>query len=320
MAMRRWSVSAQAFLVVLLVTAVASGGSSAGDEYESGDSWVYDIDMTMESMLLSGTYTLSFDGESSKSVAGYVYSTYEMKYHGSMTVTGTILGLAGSGTGTIDEVDSLDQESLDVVVSDYNLWMTLSVVVLGSPVSMEYWEHNVSTYSPPGGVGDEPEDPDEGTSWTKTYTVHSETMVKLDGVDITEESSSISVTETYTYLGVKTITVPAGTFKCDVIQTDYGDYITTDWYCDDVGTYVKSVYESGSSESGTELLTSFSYTPPSSGGGLSNAMILMISGIVVVVVVVILVAWVLMRRRPPPKEQQTSPIIQEPGPPRPPAG
>jgi hypothetical protein len=86
-------------------------------------------------------------------------------------------------------------------------------------------------------------------------------MVYDDG-DITENSYSVPLTETYTYLGVKTITVPAGTFECEVIQTDDGDAIYTDWNCDDVGSWVKSAYESGSSESGTLVLTSFSHTPP----------------------------------------------------------
>jgi len=319
MAMRRQVVSAYALLATFIMSAVAFGGSSEGKEYESGDEWVYDIDMTIETMVLSGTVAYSFDGESSKSVAGYAYSTYEMKYDGSLTIAGTLEGYAVSGTASIDGVESLDQASLDTIVSDYNISMTIATVVLGTPVSMEFWKHEVSTYSPPGGVGEEPENPDVGASWTKTYTVHSEIMSYEDG-DITEDSSSESTIRTYTYLGVKTITVPAGTFECDVIQTDDGDSITTDWYSDKVGAYVKSVYESGSSGSGTQLLTSFSYTPPSSGGGLSNAMVLMASGIAVVVAVVVVVAWVLMRRRSPPKEQQAGPVPQEPGPPMPPEG
>ena len=319
MTMGGLGISAQVLLLVLAVAAVTSGGSCAGDMYESGDSWTYDMDVTMGSLVLSGTYTCSFDGKSSKSVAGYVYSTYEMKYHGSMTVSGAYAGYNTAGTAIIDEYVSVDQELLEVVVSDYSLSMTISVFVTNFPVSMAYSENNVSTYSPPSGVGAEPKDPDEGTSWTKTYTVYSEVRVNDDG-DITEESYSIPVTETYTYMGVKTITVPAGTFKCEVIQTDHGDHISTDWYSDDVGAYVKSAYQSGSSESGTEVLTSFSYTPPSSGGGLSTAMILMMSGIVIAAVVVAIVAWFFIRKRTPPTQQRTSPIIQEPGPPRPPAG
>jgi len=317
--MRGIGVLAIVLLVTFLVTAVASSGSGAGDEFETGDSWSYDADLTIESMLLSGTYAVTYEGESTKSVAGYTYSTYEMKYHGTLTVTGSMGGYAVTGTATLNEIDSVDQESLNLVVSDYTMSMTLSAVILGTAYSYGYSEHNVSTYSPPGGVGDEPEDPDEGTSWTNTYTVHYETTVNDDG-DITTESSSISVTETYTYLGVKTITVPAGTFKCEVIQTDYGAGISTDWYCDDVGAYVKSVYESGSTQSGTEQLTSFSYTPPASAGALSNAMMLTIAAVVVIVVVVIIAAWVLMKRKAPPKAQQTSPVTVESGPPRPPAG
>jgi hypothetical protein len=261
MAMRGRIVWACALLVTFILSAVSLGGSGAGDEYESGDEWVYDYDVTIDTMLLSGTLTYSFDGESTKSVAGYAYSTYEIGYHGSMTISGTFGGYPVTGTATMRGVDSLDQATLDEIRWDDNFSMTLTVVVYNTPETWVWWEHNVSTYSPPGGVGERPEDPDEGASWTETYTVHSDTMVYDDG-DITENSYSVPLTETYTYLGVKTITVPAGTFECEVIQTDDGDAIYTDWYCDDVGSWVKSAYESGSSESGTLVLTSFSYTPP----------------------------------------------------------
>ena len=261
MAMRGEIVSAYALVVMFILSVVPFGGSGSGDEYESGDEWVYDYDMTIDTMLLSGTLTVSFDGESTRSVAGYAYSTYELVYYGSMIVSGTILGYPVTGTATWRGVDSLDQATLDEIRWDGNLSMTLTAVVYNTPVTWVWWEHNVSTYSPPGGVGEWPEDPDEGASWTETYTVHSDSMVYDDG-DITENSYSVPLTETYTYLGVKTITVPAGTFECEVIQTDDGDSIYTDWSCDDVGNYVKSAYESGSSESGTMLLISFIYTPP----------------------------------------------------------
>jgi len=318
MRVKRRVVSASAFLMVLLVSAFAAGESIAGDEYEAGDSWTYDMEMTIESLQLSGTYTQTFDGESTQTVAGYTYSTYEIGYHGSLTITGTMLGYTVSGTATVSGVDSVDQNSLNVVVGDYEISMEYSVVIGSTPVTMEYSEHNISKISPPGGVGEEPEHPDEGTSWTKTYTVHSETTINDDG-DISTESSSFTARETYTYMGVQTITVPAGTFECEVIQTDDGESISTGWYCDDTGTYVKSAYETGSSQTATRLLKSYSYTPPSSGG-LSSAMMLMIAGIAVVVVVAVVVAWVLLRRKSPPMEQQVSPTVQQPGPPMPPAG
>lgn len=317
MAMRRLVASVHTLFVVFVMSSIASSGICSEGEYETGDEWIYNFDMQLETMTLSGTVTYSFDGESSKSVAGFAYSTYEIGFGGSLAIGGTMQGYTVSGTAAIAGTDSVDKASLNTIVSDYNISMTVTVATF-IPVTLVMWEHNVTTYSPPSGTGEEPDDPDEGESWTKTYTVHYETMAYDDGA-ITVDSSSVSVTKTYTYLGVRTITVAAGTFECEVIQEDDGDSITTDWYCDDVGTHVKSVYESSSSGSGTEVLTSFSYTPPSTGGDLSNAMILIASGIAVVVVVVITVAWILMRRRSPPKEVQTSPVIQEPGPPRPPA-
>jgi len=249
-----------AFFATFILISIASSGVCSEAAYKTGDEWVYDFDMQLGTITLSGKVTYSFDGESSRSVAGFAYSTYEIGYMGSLTVGGTAQGYTVSGTATLVGTDSLDQASLDTIVSDSNLSMTVTYAT-STPVTAVFWEHNITTYSPPSGIGEEPENPAEGVSWTKTQTEHYESMA-YDNGDITEVSSSVSVTTTYTYLGVRTITVPAGKFDCNVTQEDYGDGITTNWYCDDVGSFVKSSYQSGSSTSGTQVLTSYIYTPP----------------------------------------------------------
>jgi len=249
-----------AVLAVFVLNSIAPGGLCSEPFYETGDEWVYDFDMQILTFELSGTVTYSFEGESSKSVNGIVYNTYEIGYVGSLGIEGTVQQYTASGIATIVGTDSLDQASLDYVVSDSNLTLTVKVATY-PPVAEFFWEHNVTAYSPPGGTGKEPENPYEGASWMKTSTEFYESMVNYNG-DITEASSSISGTIIYTYLGLRTITVPAGTFECEVIQQVAGDSIQTDWYCDDVGMVVKSVSESGSSASSTQVLTSFSYTPP----------------------------------------------------------
>jgi hypothetical protein len=218
--------------------------------------------MQLNTLTLSGTLIHSYEGESSKSVAGWAYDTYEMGYQGSLSVGGNVQGYPASGTATIVGSNSMEQSSLDAIVSEVNLSMTVTVSRAGYiPATMVFWEHSITTNSPPGGTGVEPENPDEGASWTKAYTVHFEDMT-YDNGNLTEASSSTSVTETITYLGVRTITVPAGTFECEVHQVDDGDSISTYWYSDDVGMNVKSAYQSGSSQSGTQVLTSYTYTPP----------------------------------------------------------
>lgn len=304
--------------VLFMLCAGASSVAGKSDAYQPGDEWTYDMDMTIDTVVLSGTVRYYFDGEDTRSVAGYQYVTYEIRCHGSMAITGTVEGYSVSGTASIDGVDSVDQRSLDVVVSESNLSMTMSTTVLFVPMSMEFWVHNVDTYSPPGGVGDEPQSKEEGVSWTKTYNTHTETMTSEDG-DITTDSSSDSETETYTYMGLKSVTVPAGEFECDVIQTNDGDSITTDWYNDRVGTYVKSVYQSGSSESGTLLLKSYSYTPPSSGT-LSTAMTLIGLGVAAAAVVAVVAIWMVRNGKRKSQEMQASQVPLEPEPPIPPAG
>jgi hypothetical protein len=316
--MARTAVWVGCLLVLSILCTVATGGTGESDEYEAGDEWTYDLEMTMDTIMLSGSATYSFEGLSKKSVAGYSYDTYEMKGHGTMTISGEIEGFSVGGTATLNGIDSIDRENLDVVVSDSNLSMTISTTVNGSPMSMQFWEHGVNTYSPPGGVGEEPANPKEGVSWTMSRTLHSETMTSEDGI-ITTDSASYSETITYTYMGEKSITVPAGTFKCDVIQEDDGDSITTSWYNAKVGAEVKSVYQSGSSESGTMVLKSFRYTP-SSSGGFPLSMALVSAGFAVAVVVVVVVIWILLKRRPKSQAPQVNPISPGPGPPPPPAG
>jgi len=245
---------------VLVIVFGASDAEAISDEYEAGDNWIYDCTMNIDTMVLSGLVTESFEGLSTKSVGGYIYTTYEMKTHGVLAISGSFEGFVVSGSASITDIDSVDTESLNKVVSDVNLSMTISVTILGIPVTVEAWEHNVTTYSPPGGLGDEPDCPFEGQSWTKSYTVHYESTSCFDG-DISSTSGSVSETVTYTYLGEKSMTVPAGTFFCDVIQQDHGEGISTDWYNSTVGMQVKSAYEEGSN-SGTMLLMSYSYTPP----------------------------------------------------------
>jgi hypothetical protein len=323
MAMRGQVLSAYALLSCIIVSAIAFGGAGEGEVLESGDYWTYNVDMTTDGLDLKGTTTYTFDGESTKSIAGNVYSTYEIRFDGSMAITGLMSGKAASGEASIYGVESLDQVDLDTIVTDQNMSMNITLLGGSVPVTMKFWDHNVSTYSPPGGTGEEPENLDVGDSWTKTYTVHSEVTRSDDG-NITKKSFSKSTTVTYTYLGIETIISGAGTFECHAVQADDGESITTDWYSDEVGMSVKSVYESDFSESGTQILKSFSYTPPStpapSGGGPSNVFVFMAVGVAVAAIVVVVVAWILMRKKSPPKVQQADLRLHGSGPPIPPEG
>ena len=310
MAMTRTTIVAA---TLLALCAVASAGIAESDVYESGDEWVYDMSMTMESMILTGTITYSSEGKGSASVAGYSYDTYEIESDGLLTISGTLDGYTITGTASMIGTESVDQKSLYLIKDDANLSMSITFIVYPFPATIHLWRHGVSTYSPPGGVGETPEDPEEGESWTKTYTVHSEIMDYRDG-EITTESSSISETRTYTYMGKQSVSVPAGTFECEVIQVDDGDSITTYWVTYNVGREVKSEYEAGFSQSGTALLKSYSYDP-SPSGGISTTTALAISGVVIAVVVAVVVILLLIKRK---SRTQEPPLGTDP--PNPPAG
>ena len=313
--MRGRGLSASALLGIALLSASAFGVSGAQVVFKLGDQWIYDMSMTIGEITMEGSVTYSYDGESTETVAGHNYSTYEMKYHGSMDISGFMSGYQTTGTATILGVDSMDTTNLDSIVSDYNLSMTAMTLYQGTPMTLVRWVHDVTKYSPPGGLGDVPEDPHVGESWTKIRTMYSNTMTSDNGV-ITEDSYARVVNETYTYLGVKTISVPAGTFKCEVIQANDGTNLETQWYSDEVGMLVKDVYEAGPSESGTQLLTSFRYTSPPSGISQSDTLMIA-SGVAGAAVAAVIIAWAFTRRGSPPKGQPSGPFPQEPGPPPP---
>lgn len=260
MALRRKPMSAYALVVLLAVCATATEGRSAGDFYESGDEWVYDVEISVDTLHLSGTITYMFAGESSRTEGGFSYDTYEIDQFGSFNVEGTLFGSWASGTATISGRGSMDQGRLDLISIDQNLSISVSVPLLNPPLTMTLWDHVITTYTPPGGVGRDPEHVEVGKSWTKNYTIKSVEM-SFDSrfSAITSNSYSYSSTSVYTYMGTSSIVVPAGKYVCDVVteRDEYG--VTKSWMSEKVGMVVKSEYNPGSSDSMTQSLVSYSY-------------------------------------------------------------
>jgi hypothetical protein len=299
MASRRVATFGCTLIVLLTFCVAASDIGSAEGPFGLGDIWIYDFDMTVGTLSLSGTMTYSFIGESSKNISGIAYETYEMSESGSLEVTGTFYGTWAFGTATITGTDSMDRESLDLIVSDINLSMTLSVPTQNPPVTIDTWDHLISTYSPPGGIGQVPEDFKVGSSWTKNYTIESvETSFDSRFRAITNDSHSYSSTCVYTYLGTSSVIVPAGKFECEKVTEDDEYGVTTSWICEKVGMVVKSEYNSGFSDSITQLLVSYSYTP-SPQEDWSPAMVLASLGVPLVAVNVTVVIWMANRRQVP---------------------
>ncbi len=293
MALRMEPISAYALVVLLAVCAAAPGGRSAGDYYELGDEWVYDVDMSVDTLLLSGTITYVFAGKSSRSAGGFSYATYEIDQSGSFNIEGMISDSWASGTATISGTGSYEQDSLDLIVLDQNLSMTVSAPLLNPPLTMTLWDHIISTYTPPGGVGQVPVYVDVGRSWTKNYTIESAEM-SFDSrfQTITSDSYSYSSTSVYAYMGTSQVIVPAGRFKCDVVteRDEYG--VAKYWMSEKVGMVVKSEYNPGSSDSMTQSLVSYHYraSPPGDWSPATLAASLVLPLLAVDVTVVIWLA------------------------------
>ena len=281
-------VACLAFVGMLVL---ASSNTKANDSsfYEIGDEWVYDVTMEMGSVTLTGTTTFSVDEVKTETVAGLTYDVYSFGRDGSFLAEGEYLGMPMvEGTSTWTGSYSVDVDTLDTIRSDTNF--SMSFMVGDGSIFIETWVHSITTYSPPGGIGEEPDEMTEGAIWFIMHTTHSE-IVTYEMYYITSDSYSSTETKIYRYIGRDTITVPAGVFDCVVIQVDDGNSIETYWYCEDVGGEVKSVYESTDGD-GTYVLTSYSFTPKDSDD--SDMMLYLAVGIVAVIAVV---ASVLLFRR-----------------------
>ncbi len=311
-----------ACIAIASVLVLTSMGAEAEEtrSFDIGDNWVYDIEMDMDDMSLTGTYTVSIDEISTTSVAGVTYDTYTGGFDGDLLISGDIEGVTVEGSATYSGALYIDMATIDEVKSDANLSMDVEMEYLGLPYEFSTWSHDIITYSPPGGTGEEPEDPEEGDTWVMTLTQHIDST-SFDGTSITTESDSNTVTVSYLYVGLETITVPAGTFDCEVIQEDDGEDIETTWYCEEVGAMVKSVEDSDLSMSVTFELTSYEYTPE--GSGDSMTLYIVLGAVVAVVVVAVVVVLVLMKRKKPVTPQPLAPVPAQPTdqqPPAPPPG
>ena len=306
-------------LVGMLV--LASIGTKANDSgfYEIGDEWVYDLTMETYSVTLTGTITYSVDGVNTEAVAGLTYDVYDFGIDGNFLATGEYLGFPMvDGTSTYTGSYSVDVETLDTIRSDTNF--SMSFMWGDGTILIETWEQTITTYSPPGGIGEEPDEMTEGDIWFIMHTTHSET-VTYNMYYITTDSDSSTETKTYRYIGRDTITVPAGNFDCVVVQVDDGEGITTRWYCEAVGSDVKSVYESSNMED-TYVLTSYTFTPKDSD---SDNLMLYIAVVAAVgaIAVVAVVALMILKKKPsapqvtPPESESPpgtlGPLDQPPG-------
>ncbi len=282
---------------VLLMVSLGNGVAADGGSYEDGDTWVYDVEILYESFEFSGSMTHVVVGDEVTESAGLDYEVYNISVDGKLWITGEYEGVDIVGTYTYNGSAYLEMDDLDLVRSEERIVTAMTFEYASVPTYFEYVEETTTTYSTPGGVGDEPEDPTDGDSWELAFTYKTESMYDDNG-EISYDSD-ISVEQVgFTYLRKETITVPAGTYECDVIHAFNGETRETYWTCDEAGGDVKYMYESVSGENGTYLLRSTTFAPTST---LGIALIYVSIGAVAAAAAV--VAFLLVRRSKGAKSQ-----------------
>lgn len=312
---------------MLLMMSLGNDAAAERGLYEDGDTWVYDVEIQYESLEFSGPMTYAVMNEEVTESAGLDYEVYNVSVDGKLWIVGEYEGVDMVGTYTYNGSVYREVHDLDLVRSEERIVTAMTLEYASISMYFEYIEETTTTYSTPGGVGDEPEDPTEGDTWELVFTYETESMYDDNG-DVTYDSD-ISVAQVgYTYMRKETITVPAGTYECDVILAFDGETRETYWTSDEAGSEVKYMYESASGENGTYLLRSTTFTPPSS---LGIALIYVSAGAVAAAAVV--VAFLLVRRRksamtppdpahtgmPPTETAQQSLPPQDQAPPSPPS-
>jgi len=274
-------------IVALLAASFLPVQHVRAQAFAKGDVWVYSVTDTSPNMTLTGTTTTSYIGTGSVSVNGTTFRVYIIDFNTS---------LEGNGSGINTEFMVFDRayytvSTLDLLKDDY--WSNLTQVNLstGSVVTSVH-THNVTTVFPPGGYGIWPSSLSGGEAWNISYP-SSSTETRTDGGASSTTSSFVNETLMYRYDGMETVTVPAGTFSCVVLNETSSEWTETLWQSDVAGSQAKIVQHTNNGETTTWILESYSY----SRGASRNPLPYYAVGAGVAVVGVALVVFLLWRQR-----------------------
>jgi len=293
---------------MLLASTIPCAGQS---EDPIGGEWVYSFNDDYYGMVFSGTWTLSCERIVKSPLGDPQMDVVE--YHSLLVATGSDSTAMASyeGTMTMSEEMYYDAETSDAVGYISNQHMDMRFVTGNATSEYRFDERNETVYTPPGGSGTEPTAMNAGDSWTETYTKVSNSSGYEDGGYYSEESTWTETLE-FTYLGLETVSVPAGVFQCDKIEIVASDgVVETYWYSVEVSSQVKIEDEYESGEIMTYELASYSLERNPSGGtvemGSDLFMVAFCSFIVATVVAVVCASNIVKERRPPTRELEDIP-------------
>ena len=255
-----------------LGTAGKVAAAQNAPSWSTGNQWVY----STKFLSAAATITLTVREQSSLTIGTTAYPVWRANESISSSSGGITFSLYADSWYTVDGIKLAKQ----------------STNVFGSVVAV---------YDPPQPQMVFPLSP--GANWSGTTSVMRTTP---GGTTTTSQGYSGTVT------AEQTITVPAGTFSTEVVRSPTtGNTYSLSYYSEQVGNFVRVESYSLGSLSGSQNLTSYSY----SAGlfGISNTVWIIV---LVVALILIVAAVVFLRRRPrapyPMPPQQPGQPYQQP--------
>ena len=296
-------------MVLLAVVAVSANSTAVANYYREGDMWLYEVTEFADTLVYSGYWNASYAGVTTKLIEGEERDAHLFMSLWDFQVTGTYENATVAGSEIVTERQYTELDDYDTMMTETN--QSISWTLSYPPdtiVEMEGWMHNVSIYSPPGGVGDDPTYIDVGDEWTKTYQIEY-TTTEFDGFSTIQYSGSVDETIHYTVTDVVIVTVPAGSFTCTVIHEEYADGGVTRWISNKVGSDVKIVayYETG--EEFTAELTYYSFGAKADRPGSTTALA---ASIAVAAAAAAVVIFLFLRKKKPESQAQQPEGVYDP--------
>jgi hypothetical protein len=208
--MRRMVSLVLGLMVMLLAMPAVVSAEITVPELEPGDKWTYEVIMEEAGMEFEGDWTYEVQGD--KTVAGH--EVYDMSLDGGGEVTMEIPSL---GTAKMDfTVDGYRYVRIsDLASVKENMTLEMSTSFFSIELSIQMYLE--VSYNPP--LNDFGFPLDVGKVWTSTSSLTStSTFVMTMGDNTTSETNTETGSESPNFKceSTESITVPAGTFECEV--------------------------------------------------------------------------------------------------------
>ncbi len=268
-------------MVILLSVSTVVRAEITIPEYESGDKWTYQVEMSQMGMGFSGEWTFKVRGE--KTVSGH--KVYDISVEGDGSVS---IEIPGFGVATLDYTlegfEYLRTSDLATVQDNITFHMTTSVMGIEMTIDM-YLD---MSYSPPMSELKFPLD--LNNEWTSSSSVTSKVaqVITTNG-NTTSETHSDTDTRSLDFKVdlEETTSVPAGQYQSYRINQTGDDGAYSHYYISDkVGFFTKSVsYDDDGDVESLMQLKSYSYSPGKDAGLMEYLWLVILIVIVLVVIV-----------------------------------